>query len=73
MPDFYATWETRNRVNVVLFGSDILHKFLQRVSLAKATSAPLRFLWLRGTHPLFASRGHPAFEVGVEFTDQLWQ
>jgi hypothetical protein len=26
-----------------LFGGDILHRFLQRVSLAKSTSAPVRF------------------------------
>src|SRR5258708_38009387 len=41
-----------------LFGADILRGWLQRVSLAKPTSAPLRCGWLRRTKPQFGSRQH---------------
>jgi hypothetical protein len=41
-----------------LFGADILRRLLLRVSLAKLTSAPLRFLWLRRRKPRFQSRLH---------------
>jgi hypothetical protein len=40
-----------------LFACDILHRLLPRVSLAKPTSAPERFLWLRRTNPQFGVIG----------------
>src|SRR5580700_4629673 len=42
-----------------LFACDILRRFLRRVSLAKPTSAPVRFLWLHRTKPQFGSPQHP--------------
>src|ERR1700730_13298160 len=42
-----------------LFACDILRRLLRRVSLAKPTSAPLRFLWLRRTKPQFGLHQHP--------------
>ena len=43
-----------------LFACDILRRLLPRNSLAKPTSAPVRFLSLRKMKPQFGPRQHPS-------------
>src|SRR5271167_213930 len=54
-----------------LFGGDILRSLLPRVSLAKPTSAPLQYLWLRGTKPRFWFPQHPSLRETRRAADTI--